>query len=90
MLTICGAFKTPDPNAPGGFRDVIGPDGRPAYPVYENRPSIPDRELMSDVNHLRAQLGQGLLSGIIIDANQTTIYTENPSDGTTVLPRCGY
>jgi hypothetical protein len=83
-------MKLADPSTPGGFRDVIGADGRPVYPVYDNKPSFPDRELMSDVNSTRAQLGQPLLSGLIIDHNQTTFYTEVPGDVTTVLPRCGY
>ena len=90
VQTICGAMKLADPSTPGGFRDVIGADGRPVYPVYDNKPSFPDRELMSDVNSTRAQLGQPLLSGLIIDHNQTTFYTEVPGDVTTVLPRCGY
>jgi hypothetical protein len=37
-----------------------------------------------------AQLGQGLLAGVIIDADHTTVYTENPGDGASVHPRCGY
>jgi hypothetical protein len=90
VQTICGAIKQPDPSAPGGFRDAVGPNGQPLYPVYDNRPSFPDHELMNDMNATRAQLGQPLLAGVIIDANQTTVYTENPADGTTVLPRCGY
>jgi hypothetical protein len=90
VQTICGALKLRDPYAPGGFRDAIGPSGQPVYPVYRNTPSIPDRELMSDVNALQAALGRDQLAGVIIDANQTTVYTENTSDGTTTLPRCGY
>jgi len=90
VMTICGALKRPDPTAPGGFRDMIGPDGRPVYAVYDNKPSIPDRELMNDVNALRSRLGLGLLVGVVIDANQTTVYTENVGDGNSVFPRCGY
>jgi hypothetical protein len=90
VQTICGAIKTPDPSAPGGFRDAVGPNGQPIYPVYDNKPSFPDRELMSDINNLHAQLGHSLLSGVIIDADQTTIYTENPGDNPVILTRCGY
>jgi len=92
VQTICGAIKQPDPFAPGGFRDVIGSDGRPVHPVYDNKPSIPDRNLMNDVNRTRArfQPGSAQLSGVIIDANQTTVYTENTADGNTPFPRCGY
>lgn len=87
--TICGALKEYDA-ATGRWRDLIGPDGQPVYPVYDNRPSWPDHELMQDINSTRSQLGQPLLAGVVIDANQTTVYTEDRSDGTTVLPRCGY
>ena len=89
VQTICGALKQPDP-ATGGWRDVIGTNGQPVYPVYSNRPSIPDRELMSDLNAVMGRLGRNPLAGVIIDANQTTVYSENPGDGTTTFPRCGY
>lgn len=83
----CGALKEPDPG--GGLRDVLGPDGRPLYPTYDNRPSNRDRATMQTINETRAStLPQ--LSGVIIDYDKTTVYTENPSDGTTSLPRCGY
>jgi hypothetical protein len=90
VQTICGALKEPDPNTPGAFRDMRGPNGQPIYPTYDNKPSYPDRELMHDVNYTRSQLGQGLLAGVIIDADHTTVYTENPGDGASVHPRCGY
>jgi hypothetical protein len=90
VQTICGAVKQPDPSAPGGYRDVIGPNGQPVYPQYRNNPSIPDRELMNDINATMALLGRNWLAGVIIDANQTTVYSENASEGTSPLPRCGY
>ena len=86
---ICGSLKEPDP-ATGGWRDIVGPDGQPVYPVYDNRPSFPDREVMDAMNRVRSQRGQNLIAGVIIDANQTTVYSENPGEGTTTFPRCGY
>lgn len=90
VQTICGALKQPDPTAPGGYRDVLGPNGQPVYPVYRNLPSIPDRELLQDMNDAMTLVGRDQLSGVIIDANQTTVYSENPGDGTTSFPRCVY
>lgn len=90
VQTICGALKQADPSAPGGFRDVVGPDGRLVYPEYRNKPSTLDHWAMNDVNAIMARLGRNALAGVIIDADHTTVYTENPGDGTTVLPRCFY
>jgi hypothetical protein len=90
VQTICGALKQPDPTAPGGYRDVLGPNGQPVYPVYRNNPSITDRELLSDVNDAMTRAGRDQLAGVIIDANRTTVYTEIPGDSPTAFPRCGY
>lgn len=90
VQTVCGALKQPDPYVPGGFRDVLGPDGQPVYPEYRNSPSIPDRELLNDINATMEMLGRNPLAGVIIDANQITVYSENSSDGTAVFPRCSY
>jgi hypothetical protein len=90
VMTICGAMKYPDPSAPGGFRDIVGPDGQRVYEVYDNKPSVPDRQLMNTINHFQSQYGIAPLSGLIIDHDRTTIFTESQGDGTTVLPRCGY
>lgn len=74
----------------GGWRDIVGPDGQPVYPVYDNRPSFPDRAVMDAMNGVRSQRGQNLIAGVIINANQTTVYSEDPGEGTTTFPRCGY
>lgn len=42
------------------------------------------------MNDAMTLLGRDQLSGVIIDANQTTVYSENPGDGTSSFPRCGY
>jgi hypothetical protein len=89
IQTICGALKEPDP-ATGGWRDAAGPAGEPLFPKYENRPSIPDRELLGDVNRTRAGVGQLPLVGVIVDADKTTAYTEDAADGIEPYPRCGY
>jgi hypothetical protein len=85
----CGALQTRDP-VTGGWRDQIGADGQPIYPNYSNRPSLPDHELMSDLNSTLAATGRDLLVGVVIDANQSTVYTENPGDGYASRRRCAY
>lgn len=89
VQAICGAIKQFDP-VTGGFRDVIGPGGVPVYPVYSNRPSIPDHDLMRAINRARTDLGMDELWGLIIDANQTTLYTFDPNDAPIAFRRCGY
>lgn len=90
VQTICGPLQQPDPTAPGGYRAVIGPNGQPVFPVYRNNPSIPDRELMYDLNYTRKQLGQQSLAGVIIDNELVRMYSQNPSKGNGTYPRCSY
>lgn len=88
-MTICGAYKTRDP-ATGAWRDIIGPDGRPVYPVYNNRPSIDDHGTMADMNETLAMNGRDILMGVVIDHQQTSIYNESTAAGYTIRSRCGY
>jgi hypothetical protein len=90
VMASCGPVKMQDPSAPGGYRDMIGSDGQPRYRAYNNNPSNFDRNLLDQVNTLRASLTppQDQLAGVIIDANRTTIYTENSGEKPIPLPRC--
>lgn len=91
VMTACGPLRLSDPSAPEGFRIMVGPDGQPIYQTYDNKPSYPDRDVMFNVNDARAKRGEVPLAGVMIDANQTTVYDEDyPASGLTVLPRCGY
>jgi hypothetical protein len=89
VQAICGPVQQRSP-VTGAWQTVFGPDGQPLLRSYDNTPSIPDRELLQDVNAARTSLGQTPVVGVIIDANQTTGYTENPSDGSEPYRRCGY
>jgi hypothetical protein len=88
-MVSCGAYKERDP-ATGAWSDVIGPDGRPVYPEYRNRPSIDDHEAVSDMNNALATVGRNLLVGVVIDHEQSSVYNENAAEGYTYYPRCGY
>lgn len=87
VQTSCPPLQEPDPSAPGGFRAVIR-NGQPVYGIYRNNPSDPDRQLLDQVNTLRAGLGQDQLAGVIIDANRMTIYSEDYGEKPVPLPRC--
>jgi hypothetical protein len=89
VMTSCPPLQEPDPSAPGGYRDVIR-NGQRVYEVYRGNPSDPDRKLLDQVNDMRASLTppQDQLAGVIIDANRTTVYTENRSEKPIPLPRC--
>jgi hypothetical protein len=89
VQTSCPPLQEPDPSAPGGYRDVIR-NGQRVYGTYLNRPSDADRQLLDQVNTLRAQLRQDQLAGVVIDADRTTVYTETPGEKPVPLPRCGY
>jgi hypothetical protein len=92
VMTGCGPAQIRDPSAPGGSRDMVGADGKPVYDVYRNRASGPDRLLLDTVNTLRRDLNDQLdqLAGVIIDANQMAVYTEDAGAKPVPLPRCGY
>lgn len=91
VQTSCPPVQTEDPDAPGVFRDVIGPDGGRVYQVCDNQPSPPDRDLLSLVNSMRGELtNQPLLAGVILDHNRTTIFTHDPAVQPVPLRRCGY
>jgi hypothetical protein len=89
VQTICGALKEPDPST-GGWRDARGPNGQLLYPTYANAPSSPDHAVLLAINRPRERNGLDLITGIIIDADRTTAFTEHASDGTIPFPRCGY
>lgn len=69
---------------------MVGPNGQPVYEVYRGNASDADRALLAQVNRLRADLTppQDPLSGVIIDANQTLVYTEYAGEKPVPLPRC--
>jgi hypothetical protein len=85
----CGPYKRFDPGS-GSWVDVTGPDGRPDYPEYNNHPSTLDREVLGKINHIREREGRVLLSGLVLDNDRTTVYTEDPVDNPQPFPRCGY
>lgn len=87
-LVVCGAYKRLDPA--GNWIDVIGPDGRPDYPEYDNRPSADDRAVLEAINDFRKQHNLDLLSGVIIDHDRTTAFTEDAAEQPRPFPRCGY
>jgi hypothetical protein len=91
VMTSCPPLQEPDPSAPGGYRDVVI-NGQRLYDVYRGNPSGPDRELLDQVNALRAGLTppQDQLAGVIIDASRATVYTEDRNEKPVTLPRCGY
>lgn len=89
VQTSCPPLQEPDPSAPGGYRDVMR-NGQRVYGTYLNRPSDADRQLLDQVNALRAELGQDQLAGVVIDADRTTVFTEAPGEKPVSLPRCGY
>lgn len=69
---------------------VYGSDGRPDYQEYGNRPSDPDYDLLWRINHVRQNQHRVLLTGLIIDHDRTTAYTEDSSAKPAPFPRCGY
>lgn len=85
----CGPYQEPDP-VTGGWRAVLGPDGQLSYPVYENRPSASDRAVMETINHIRHREGLLPLSGLIIDHDRTTVFTEEATEKPRPFRRCGY
>jgi hypothetical protein len=84
----CGAFQRWD-SARGSWVDVLGPDGRPDYPEYQNQPSADDRALLSSINRGR-KTGQPVIAGVVLDKDQTTAFTEKVTAPQTAFPRCGY
>lgn len=91
VQTSCDPVRVEDPSAPGVFLDFIGPDGQRVYQVYDNQPSLPDRDLMSLINSVRGELtNQPLLAGVIMDRDRITVYTHDPAMEPEPFPRCGY
>lgn len=87
-MVVCGALKRPLPG--GGWADIVRPDGRPVYERYNNQPSWPDREMITEViNRVRKARGEELLDAYIIDNERITRYTMNGVKDV-VYGRCGY
>jgi hypothetical protein len=86
---VCPPYHRLDPRT-GQWVPVIGPDGRPVYQIYGNRPSDPDYDVLWRINHVRQGQNRVLLAGLIIDHDRTTVYTEDASAKPTPFPRCGY
>ena len=87
-MAICGALKRPGPG--GGWVDIVRPDGRPVYERYNNQPSWPDRQLITEViNRVRKARGEELLDAYVIDNERITRYTMNGMKDV-VYGRCGY